>query len=348
MAIVKVALIGLGWWGRKMVDTLGTKSDVIRITRAVDPAIESARDFAAARGLPVGSDFAEALADPEIDAVILATPHSLHEAQIAQAVAAGKHVFCEKPLALTGAGAARAVKLCRDAGLVLGMGHERRFEPPMAELLRDAAGGRLGRLLQIEANFSHDKFLTLDPTNWRLKPDQAPAGGMTATGIHLTDLAIHLMGAASEVTVTCEQLASKLPSGDTMSGYIRFIGGGTAYVSASLATPFISRFAVFGTKGWVEIRDRAHVEAPAGWVVIKGASTGPIATSEVGPSEAVFANLEAFGRAVAGVAPYPITGEEMIANITLLETIVRASGSGKVEPVDKVDLTPQRALVEAV
>jgi hypothetical protein len=62
----------------------------------------------------------------------------------------------------------------------------------------------------------------------------------------------------------------------------------------------------------------------------------------------VFANLEAFGRAVAGAAPYPITGEEMIANITLLETIVRASGSGKVEPVDKVDLTLQRALAEAV
>ena len=79
MAIVKVALIGLGWWGRKMVDMLGTKSDVIRITRAVDPAIESARDFASARGLPVGNDFADALADPEIDAVILATPHSLHE-----------------------------------------------------------------------------------------------------------------------------------------------------------------------------------------------------------------------------------------------------------------------------
>ncbi len=51
MAIVKVALIGLGWWGRKMVDTLGTKSDVIRITRAVDPAIESARDFAASAPL---------------------------------------------------------------------------------------------------------------------------------------------------------------------------------------------------------------------------------------------------------------------------------------------------------
>jgi predicted dehydrogenase len=348
MAIVRVALVGLGWWGRKMVDTMEPHGDVLRITRAVDPAIDAARDFASSRGLPVGESLAEALADPDVDAVILATPHALHEAQIAQAVAAGKHVFCEKPLALTGAGAAQAVALCRDAGLVLGMGHERRFEPPMAELLRDAANGRLGRLLQIEANFSHDKFLTLDPTNWRLKPDQAPAGGMTATGIHLTDLAITLMGAAADVTVTCEALASDLPSGDTMSAYIRFIGGGTAYISATLATPFVSRFAVYGTTGWVEIRDRAHVEAPDGWVVIRGASKGPIETSEVGPAEPVVANLEAFGKAVAGIAPYPISGEEMIANITLLETIVRAARSGRVEPVEKVVLPVPAARLEAV
>jgi predicted dehydrogenase len=348
MTTIKVALVGLGWWGRKMVDTMAAHGDVLRITRAVDPAIDAVREFAAARNLPLGDSLAEALADPDIDAVILATPHVFHEQQIAQSVAARKHVFCEKPLALTGAGAAQAVKLCRDAGLVLGMGHERRFEPPMAQLLADATAGKLGRLLQIEANFSHDKFLSLDPTNWRLKPDQAPAGGMTATGIHLTDLAIRLMGAASDVTVTCEKLASDLPSGDTMSAYIRFVGGGTAYVSATLATPFISRFAVYGTKGWVEIRDRAHVEAPEGWVVIKGDVSGPIVTTEVGPSEAVVANLEAFGRAVAGIADYPITGDEMIANITLLETIVRAAKSGKVEAVEKVVLKGPITVQETV
>ena len=116
---------------------------------------------------------------------MLATPHSLHEAQIAAAVAAGKQVFCEKPLALTMAGAEKAVALCRDAGLVLGMGHERRWEPPIADMLAKADAGTLGRIHQIEANFSHDKFLALDRDNWRLKADQAPAGGMTATGIHL-------------------------------------------------------------------------------------------------------------------------------------------------------------------
>ena len=89
--------------------------------------------------------------------------------------------------------------LCRDAGLVLGMGHERRWEPPMADLLARADAGELGRIHQIEANFSHDKFLTLDRNNWRLKAEKAPAGGMTATGIHLLDLSVRLLGPAESV-----------------------------------------------------------------------------------------------------------------------------------------------------
>ena len=137
--------------------------------------------------------------DPDVEAVVLATPHSLHAEQIEQAVAAGKHVFCEKPLALTRKGAEAAVDACRKADLVLGMGHERRFEPPIAEMLEAAHSGKLGRLLQIEANFSHDKFLSSIRRNWRLNAEQAPVGGMTATGIHLTDLSV----ACSARRATC-------------------------------------------------------------------------------------------------------------------------------------------------
>jgi len=76
------------------------------------------------------------------------------------------------------------------------MGHERRFEPPIVDILQKASGGHLGRILQIEANFSHDKFMTLNKSNWRLDPQEAPVAGMTATGIHLTDLSVKLLGAA--------------------------------------------------------------------------------------------------------------------------------------------------------
>lgn len=331
--MLNVAMVGLGWWGKKMVSVVQGRSQALRIVRAVEPQLDSVAEFAQQQGIVLSANYEDALIDPQVQAVILATPHSLHEAQIEAAVRAGKHVFCEKPLALTRAGAERAVAACRDAGLVLGMGHERRFEPPVAEMLSAAAGGRLGRLLQIEANFSHDKFLSLDPSNWRLQPEHAPAAGMTATGIHLTDLAVKLMGPAKEVLVTCERLASQLPSGDTMSALCRFTNGGTAYITATLATPFFSRFAVFGSKGWIDIRDKAHVESPDGWVVTTGYAGKPITVSEVPKAEPVLANLEAFALAIEGGAVYPITGEEMVNNIALLESIIRGATSGSLETV---------------
>ncbi|AYG62532.1 Gfo/Idh/MocA family protein [Rhizobium jaguaris] len=324
---VIAALVGLGWWGRKMASLVNAGDAQMHFVRGVDPSPEAAV-FAGQMGLQYSPDMAEALSDPTIEAVVLATPHTLHRDQIARVVAAGKHVFCEKPLDLSRAGAEESVALCREAGLVLGMGHERRFEPPIAEILEAAKSGKLGRLLQIEANFSHDKFLSLDPSNWRLKADQAPAGGMTATGIHLTDLAVKLMGRATDVRVVCENLASSIPQGDTMSAHIRFAGGGTAYVSATLATPFVSRFAVYGTDGWIEVRDKAHVEAPDGWVVTEGWKNQPITVREVAPAEPVRDNLRAFARAIRGEADYPITGEDMISNIALLEAIVRSAQSG--------------------
>ena len=330
---VEIALVGMGWWGKKMLNVLGAAPADIRVVRAVEPDLETARSICAEKGVALSADYADALRDPAVEAVVLATPHALHGAQIEAAVAAGKHVFCEKPLAMTKAGAEKAVRSCRDAGLVLGMGHERRWETPIADLLAKADAGELGRIHQIEANFSHDKFLALDRNNWRLKADQAPAGGMTATGIHLLDLSVRLLGPAESVWCVCEQLSSDLPQGDTVAAYIKFRGGGTSYVSASLANPFMSRFTVYGSRGWIDIRDKAHVEAPDGWIVTSAIAGSPIATREVPPAEPVKDNLVSFARAVRGAEPYPITSEHLVNNIALLEAVFASALSGKIEAV---------------
>jgi predicted dehydrogenase len=127
------------------------------------------------------------------------------------------------------------------------------------------------------------------------------------------------------VRVSCETLGSTIPQGDTMSAHIRFRNGGTAYISATLATPFISRFAVFGTKGWIDIRDKAHVESPAGWVVTSATTASAISTVEIPPAEPVKDNLVAFARAVRGKAVYAITGEELVNNISILEAIIKSA-----------------------
>jgi predicted dehydrogenase len=321
---IKVAMIGLGWWGKKITTVLQEAKGDIEIVCAAEPN-SAGKEFAEANGFEHYGSEPEALQHPGVEAVILATPHSLHAEQIKHAVAANKHIFCEKPLALTRKEAEVAVNACAKNKLVLGTGHERRWEPPVAQMLAMARSGQLGRIQQVEGNFSHDKFTTLDPGNWRLNESEAPVGGMTATGIHLTDLATALLGPARDVRVSCESLSSKIPQGDTTSVHIRFAGGGTAYVSASLAMPFVSRFAVYGSRGWIDIRDKAHVEPPAGWVVTSAIGGGPITVMEVPPAEPVKDNLVAFARAVRGEAAYPITGEDLVNNIGILEATAKSA-----------------------
>ncbi|HXP30913.1 MAG TPA: Gfo/Idh/MocA family oxidoreductase [Stellaceae bacterium] len=328
--MLNAAIVGLGWWGRTIAQLLQS-SPKLRPSRAVDIDPAGA-DWARAHGLAFGT-LEDALADPAIGAVILCTPHSLHTAQIIAAAAAGKHVFCEKPLALYRRDALAAVAACRANGVVLGIGHERRFEPPMLELRRLARSGALGTLLQIEASFCQDLFLNLPADNWRLNARDAPAGPLTATGVHMLDLAVSLLGPAERARASVRHLASGLPNGDTLAALVEFQGGAQMLLGAILATPFAGRLMVYGNKGWAEVRDKAHPKAPEGWVLTTCRSGGRAVSVDYPAFDAVRANLEAFADAAEGGAPYPVPSEEMVATVAALEAIVTAASSERSEKV---------------
>jgi predicted dehydrogenase len=331
--MISAAIVGLGWWGKTIARTLSA-SEKVRLVRAVD-VDPRAGDWAREQSLAFSTELSEVLADPAIEAMILCTPHSRHREQILAAAKARKHVFCEKPLALTRRDAALCVAACETAGLVLGIGHERRFEPPILELRRLAASGELGMLLQVEANFSQDKFLSLAPDNWRLSSLEAPGGPMTATGIHLLDLAVAILGPAERVACNVRQLGSQLANGDTLGALIGFKSGANALIGAMLATPFVGRFALYGNRGWVEVVDKAHPEQPEGWTLTKCFRGGRPERTDYPPAAAVRANLEAFADAVAGRAPYPVPPAEMIATVAALEAVVTsARNGGRVEAVE--------------
>ena len=265
--LLRVAVIGYGWWGKTIVATLQS-SDFIKVEMVIEQEAsvrESAKALGDKSGFTVSSSYEDAVSNPNVDAVILCTPHKLHSAQIAAAAKAGKHVFCEKPLCLTLDDALAAVAACKAAGVVLGIGHERRFEPAIMDLRKRIANGELGTILQIEGNFSQDKFFALPPDNWRLSKELAPCGPLSATGIHLVDLAIAILGPAESVLSRLNTLASNFANGDSLAIMLGFKGGPTALISAILATPFDGRFTVYGSKGWIEIRDRTHPENPTGW-----------------------------------------------------------------------------------
>ena len=326
-----IAVVGLGWWGRVIVPLAKTSSK-LRVVAVADPD-PAAAEFAAREQVPLSKSYEEVLRNSQVQAVVLCTPHTLHTDQIVSAAKAKKHVFCEKPLSLSRADVLKAVAACNENRVALAVGHEKRFEPPIQELMRMLKAGELGTPLQIEANFVQDKFLSLAPDNWRLSAREAPAGPMTATGIHLLDLSVGVMGAAERVFASVRTLGSNLRNGDTLGILVNFRSGGNALLSAVLATPFDGRFALYGSKGWAEVRDKAHPEAPRGWSLTTHLRGQEKQTREYPPAKAVLANLEAFADAAAGAAPYPVPQAQMIANVSALEAIFRSAESGAVEPV---------------
>src|SRR5215472_4108184 len=195
--MIDAAIVGLGRWGQTLVAAVQSKSDKLRFTRAVSRNPERLRDITARYGLGVVGELGSVLADRAIDAIVLATPHSLHCEQVIAVAQAGKAVFCEKPLTLTETDAARAIDACHKAGVVLGIGTDKRFFPSVRELLRLVKDGELGRILHLEAHFSNEVAGTA--SEWRYSLDESPAGGITGTGIHMLDALVALAGPVGRV-----------------------------------------------------------------------------------------------------------------------------------------------------
>ena len=198
---------------------------------------------------------------------------------------------------------------------------------------RRVADGEFGNPLVLEGNFSQDKFLKLPPDNWRLSNTINPVGPLSATGIHLVDLSIALLGRPTHVWARLATLGSDFANGDTLSISIGFENGTSATLNAVLATPFMGRLALLGSKGWMEIRDRTHPENPTGWDVTRVLRDQQPEAAYYQPHPAVRDNLEAFGRAALGGPAYPVTHDEMLSNVRTFEAIQRSAKSGGIEPV---------------
>ena len=303
--MIDAAIVGLGRWGRTLVEAVQGKSDKIRFTRAVSRDPAQHREFLEAQHLLAGSDFAEMLADRSVKAVVLATPHTRHVDEVVAAAGAGKAVFCEKPLALTKDGTARAVGACRDAGVALGVGTDKRYFPAIAEAIRLVDSGELGKLLHVEGNFSNE--VAAGFAAWRGSFEETPAGGMTGTGIHVLDALVRMAGPVRRVHA---QLLSQKPGPDpwdSLAVLLEFASGAGGTLAAVRSTPNFLRVHAFGRTGSVEAVSRSDI-------IIRRSGAEPIRQKLYG-EDSVRLNLEAFADAVVGAAPYPIPPEQ-IANVT--------------------------------
>jgi len=331
--MLETALIGLGWWGSTITKSL-KESQKIKIISGVDIDEKHGSDFAKQHGINFHNNIQGALEDPKIKAVIIATPHGLHEEMFLDSVRAGKQVFCEKPFALTSKAARQMIKEANAKGIQIGIGHERRFEGAFEEIKRIIDSGNLGTLLHLEFNASYNNMVKVPAKGWRKDPTQAPAGMMTALGVHQTDFMQTLAGPVDKINAQLSHRSDDFPNEDVLTVQLFFKSGISGSLTSLATTPFYQRMSIFGDRGWIENREISNVDIPDPATLVWRGMDEEIHTRTYKMTETVRPNLESWADAVmGGKEGYRFSHQEILHNVEILETIVRSINSGVVEKV---------------
>lgn len=314
--MIDTAIVGLGWWGKTLVKAARDFGAPLRFTRGVTLEPDSVRDFASEHKITLGTALDEVLADKSIQAVVLATPHTKHRAQVEAIAAAGKHLYCEKPFALTKADAVAALEACKRAGIVIGVGHHFRLMPSMRVLsdLRDA--GTFGTIMHVEGNYSHDWLASYPADSWRMAAEESRAGGMTGMGIHVLDCFRDMVGPMKRISALSKARALKLPTGDTTAALIEFENGATGTLGTTIKTPFRWRIAVFGENCWAESVSDTRA-------IVRRAGTEPEVIERPADNH-LGRNLDYFAKAVLGQGAFPISPAGILQTAAALEAVFRS------------------------
>ena len=317
--MIRAGIVGLGWWGKRLLEAARAAGDRIRFVHAVSPRPELRREVADSHGLRLSPSIAAMLRDPEVEAVVLATPHSMHADQIVEVAASGKPILCEKPFTLARNDAVRAVRACEQAGVLLAVGHNRRFLPALAELKRLIAAGTLGRLLHVEGHISNQNS-SANFAAWRHDADESPAGGLTGTGVHMLDCFVNLLGPVRRVTTQLVSWQAPPEALDSLSVLLEFQNGMTGTLATVRVTPVTWRLHVFGTEGNAENHDQTEFALRLTGKQVERRSLPEVDTLRL--------ELEAFADAVEGRAPYPIPYDQMIDTVAAFEAITNSVATG--------------------
>jgi predicted dehydrogenase len=317
--MINAAIVGLGRWGRNHVNAVAG-SPRIRYVRAVTRNPLAAQDFAAQHRLALTTSYEEVLADPAIDAVVLATPHSRHVDEIVAAAKAGKAAWCEKPLALTRAEAMRAVDACRAAGVTLASGYNRRFFSSMRELAYVVGSGALGDILHIEGHFSNEYSIHVAGGGWRDDPGESPALGMTGCGLHVLDALVWLAGPIRLLDAKAFAPKPVPDPRDAVAVLATFASGATGTMATVRASAPFWRVHVFGTNGAAEARDED---------TLRVTPIGKPATEETLPRvDSLRAACEAFAEAIEHRTPFLMTPSELVDVTAAFEAVIASLATG--------------------
>jgi 1,5-anhydro-D-fructose reductase (1,5-anhydro-D-mannitol-forming) len=288
--------------------------------------------FASEHDIPNhGTCLADALADPAVDAVYISSINSRHCAQAIASAEAGKHVFCDKPLATTVADARRMVEACRAAGVVLGVNHHLRSTAVHQRMKAMIAEGLIGKPRSLVID--HVGFLRPELQSWRIK-DPAEGAIYLDLGIHDIDLASYLL---DRRPVSVSAVGSSVELGvagahDHAMFTMRMEGDVLAQVHDSFVIPGAEgRIAVYGTEGILVATASFAQNAPGRLILRAG---GKETAVEVERNDNYVDTLNHFLAATRGDSRPLATGEDGLDSLRVAEAVMRSALSARTEAVD--------------
>jgi predicted dehydrogenase len=232
---LRVACIGMGWWSDVLADAI-TRSGKLKIAACYTRSNGKRQTFAAKYGCRPAPSYEAILRDPSIEAIINTTPNDAHLPTTRAAAEAGKHVFLDKPIANTVSEGRAIAKVCRDAGIVLALGYQRRRESHFRYVKQQIDAGVFGTLVNAEANISRDRLGKIDLSSWRYQAAGMPGGVMLQIGIHYTDVLEYLIGPITAVSGRSARLVLPGDNPDVASLVLEHENGALSTLNASYAS----------------------------------------------------------------------------------------------------------------
>ena len=326
---LRVACIGMGWWSDVLADA-AQRSGKLKIVACYTRSADKRNAFAAKYKCRAVESYEAILADPAIEAVINTTPNDVHLETTRAAAQAGKHVFLDKPIANRVSDGRTITDVCRKAGVVLGMGYQRRRESHFRWIKRQIDAGVFGKLVNAEANISRDRLGKVDLSSWRYQAAGMPGGVMLQIGIHYADVLEYLIGPIKAVRGQFAQLVLPGDNPDVASLVFEHENGALSTLNASYASA--SEYYLMNIYGK---EATAYYDLHNGLRWLKRGTDKPVAV----PCEAndTFAEeLEEFAAAVRGQGSPEVGGDYATRSLAVVRAGITSAREGRRVEVEEI------------
>ena len=319
---MRVACVGLGWWSDVLADAM-RRSGKLQIAACYSRSGDKRQAFAKKYGCTASPSYEEILQDRNIEAVINTTPNNAHLETTAAAARAGKHVFLDKPIANTIADGRAITAACREAGVVLSVGYQRRRESQFRWVRKQIEAGVFGRLVNAEANISRDRAGKIDLGSWRYQAQGMPGGVMLQIGIHYTDVLEYLIGPIVAVSARLAQLVLPGDNADVASLALEHENGVLSTLNASYASA--SEHYVMNVYG-KEASAYYDLQQGLRWLKRGETRAAPVRCRK---NDAIVEELEEFTAAVRGETQPEMSGERATASLAVIRAGILSAREGR-------------------